>query len=414
MKKLITKKTLIFIAMIALFIFGQILGTLVIKALFISYKIKELSPRLAFISGEIAKGDFSVSRKNDFILKAYDAYGAEMNILSDEASGELEISENDIDATIIPYIPKVIAGGDVAYLQKINRQKSESIVIGKSIIKDGEVIGIVFLLKPASDFAAVLNGFYLVFSVTLVIGTLFIGIFLYMYIKETKQLEQTRRDYIANISHELKSPIASIKALTETLADDIVKDDDTKSKYYGIIMRESNRLQKLISDMLDLSSLQSDKTAFQKELVNAKALMQQIYEKYFVIFDDMGIKFEVTEAAKNLPDIYTNRNRILQIFNILIDNAMKFVGEDGVITIDADINREYIKMKVSDNGMGIEKAALPYIFERFYKEDKSHHKGGSGLGLSIAKEITNVLGEHIAVNSERGKGTVFSFTIRRA
>ncbi len=390
------------------------MGTVIIKAFFINYKIKELSPQVAYISKEIAKEEYSVSKKEDFMIKAYDAYGTEMQIYVDEPPEWANVNELDVYHTLLQLIPKVNAGKEIAVLQKVYGETTESIIIGKPIIKDGRIIGTVFLLKLASDFNAVLNGFYLVFFITLAVGTLTIGLFLSIYLKEIKQLEQTRRDYIANISHELKSPIASIKALAETLSDNLVQDEDSKGKYYGIILLESNRLQKLISDMLDLSRLQSGRAALQKEIVNTGLLMQQIYDKYFMFLDDIDVKFEVTEAAMNAPDIYSNRDRILQLFNILIDNAAKFVEEGGKIVIDACANRGAVTMKVSDNGIGIEKSVLPYVFDRFFKEDKSHNKGGSGLGLSIAKEIINGLGENITVSSQVGRGTEFSFTIKRA
>ena len=167
MKKLFSNKVSIFIAIIVLFIFGQILGTFVIKAFFINYKIDELSPQLSYISDEIAKGSFTFSRKTDFILKAYDVYASDIDIFSDEVPSGHEVSNQSISKTLISYIPRVIAGKEVATLQKISGQTVESIIIGKPIIKDGNVYGAVFLLKPASDFSAVLNGFYIVFFVTL-------------------------------------------------------------------------------------------------------------------------------------------------------------------------------------------------------------------------------------------------------
>lgn len=414
MRKFFSNKKMIFIAIAVLYILGQLAGTFAIKNFFINYKIDELSPRLHYLAEEIGSGDFSISKNADFILKAYDVYGVEMDIFTDEKGEGLEIDNDLISKGLASYVPKVIAGNEVADLVKIEGQSGESIVIGAPMVKDQEVSGAVFLLKPASDFNAVLNGFYLIFFITLLVGTIFIGIFIFHYLQETKMLEQMRREYIANISHELKSPIASIKALTETLADDIIKNEETIAKYYGIILKESNNLQKLISDMLEMSRLQAGSMPFEKQNLSTNALMQELYEKYATIVGEMGIVFEVTEAAMHLPEIHTNRDRLLQLFNILIDNATKFVGEDGKIVIDAETHSRYIKFLVSDNGDGIEKSVLPYIFDRFFKEDKAHNKSGSGLGLSIAKEIIKGLGEEISVASESGKGSTFSFTVHRS
>ncbi|AHM56039.1 alkaline phosphatase synthesis sensor protein PhoR [Peptoclostridium acidaminophilum DSM 3953] len=414
MRRLFSNKKIIFMAIIFLYILGQLMGTFVIKEFFINYKIKEMLPRLMYIAGEIGSGNSTIPKNTDFILKAYDVYGAEMNIFNDKVRKGLEIPEDVIYKSLVNHIPEVIAGNKVAILERIGNDSVESIVIGAPIVKNREVAGAVFLLKPASDFNAILNGFYLIFSVTLILGVSLIGMFLNLHLKEIKQLEQTRRDYIANVSHELKSPIASIRALTETLADNVIQDEETKAKYYGIILKESRNLQRLISDMLELSRLQSGRTAYEKKNINGGAFMRDLYEKYSVIIGDIDIAFKVTETAMNLPDIYTSRERLLQIFNILIDNAIKFIHEDGIIVVDAEIHRKHIKFSVSDNGIGIEKSGLPYIFDRFYKEDNAGNNGGSGLGLSIAKEIISGLGEEIWVSSEYGKGATFSFTVQRA
>ncbi|NTV88756.1 MAG: hypothetical protein HGA22_00095 [Clostridiales bacterium] len=415
MKKLLIGRASIFIAIIIIFVFGQIMGAIIIKSFFINYKIRELSPQVSYIAREIAEGRAMVSRRAGYMVKAYDTSGVEMSgIYIDDPPEWSQVIEEDVYRTLIQAIPKISVGKDLAVLQKVQNEKLESIILGKAIIKDGKNIGTVFLMQFAGDYQAVLNGFYLVFCITLIAGTLTIILFLYFYLKEIKHLEQTKRDYIANISHELKSPIASIKALAETLSDNLAQNNEDRDKYYGIILLESNRLQKLISDMLELSRLQSGKEVFRKEVVNTGVIMRQIHDKYFTFLDDLDIRFKVTEAAMAAPDIFTNRDRLLQIFNILIDNAAKFAFEGGVITVDAAVSHGLVTMIVADNGKGIEKSVLPFIFDRFFKEDKSHNNGGSGLGLSIAKEIIDGLGESITVKSEYGKGSEFSFTVRRA
>jgi signal transduction histidine kinase len=413
-KKWFSSRKTLFFALIILFVLGQLLGTLAIKALFIDYKVKELSPRLKYISDEIANGTFSISRNNDFILKAYDIYGVEMNLFKEEAHETAGISDPLLAQSLEGHIQKVITGNELATLEKIEGHMAESIVIGLPIVRQGKVIGAAFLLKPASDFEAVLRGFYIVFSITLLVGACFIGLFLYLYLKESKKLEQTRRDYIANISHELKSPIASIKALTETLADKVIQDEDTREKYYSIILNESRRLQKLISDMLELSRLQSRKLAFHQETIHTKDLMQDLLQKYLMLSNDLGLTFEVTEKAISAPDLYVNRDRLLQIFTILLDNAIKFVREEGRVVIDAEIYAKKVKFRVIDNGVGIDPSILPYIFDRFYKEDTSHNAKGSGLGLAIAKELITALDETISVSSAPDVGTAFAFTVQRA
>ena len=223
-----------------------------------------------------------------------------------------------------------------------------------------------------------------------------------------------RKDYVANISHELKTPLASIKALTETLSDHVVTDPEKIDQYYGIILRESARLEKLISDLLELSRLQHKKIAFSKSVVDTKRVIEQVSEPFVILADEMDLQFEITEQAKNLPATYSNQDRITQVLTILLDNAFKFTPVQGSIIIDAKTTDKKAEITVTDNGPGISKEVLPHIFGRFNKEDLSHTSAGSGLGLSIASEIMDQLGEKIRVDSHDDSGTTFTITLKRA
>ena len=414
MRKLFADKRTLFVAIIIFFILGQVAGTFAIKGFFIDYKIKELKPIIESIATEIAGGN-KLSKTADFMIKAYDIYGKEMDVFMEEEPQNLDIviPEAHIYSSLADYIPKVIAGNETAAIRKINGQSLSSILIGTPILKDNQVIGALFLMMPESDFNAVLNGFYLVFSITLILGTIIIGVFLQLYLKEVKRIEQTRRDYIANVSHELKSPIASIKALAETLYDQVITEETDRNRYYDIILKESNNLEHLITDMLELSRLQSGRSAFHKENLQPSLIMEELKEKYITLLSDMNILFEITEAVMALPSLHTNKDRLLQLFTIFIDNSIKFVGDNGRILIDAKVQRGVVRFSVSDNGIGIKPSELPYIFERFYKGDTAPNKSGSGLSLSIAKEIITALNEKIWVTSEYGKGTEVNFTIHR-
>ena len=136
--------------------------------------------------------------------------------------------------------------------------------------------------------------------------------------------------------------------------------------------------------------------------------------EYFEIFsEDLNIKFIVTENVLNIPDFFSNENRISQVLFILLDNAFKFTLEDGHVKLDAFWDEEIIRISVENTGEGISNEDIQFVFERFYKSDKSHNGNGSGLGLSIAKEIIRNLGEEIYVSSEPRKKTKFEFTIHR-
>lgn len=224
------------------------------------------------------------------------------------------------------------------------------------------------------------------------------------------EMDTMRRDYVSNVSHELKTPIASIKALTQTLSDHKEKDSETKSRYYGIILSEANRLERAVINLLELNRLQAHIDRIDRSPVECKTLLSTICDKFSVRCDDLGIQFtsDVQDAMGTV--LYTNERRITEMMEILLDNAVKFVSTDGgEISLEARLNIRKVTFCVRDNGIGISSANLPHIFDRFYKVNEA--RGGSGLGLSIAQEICKQLGEDIWVKSQEGHGAAFYFTV---
>lgn len=228
------------------------------------------------------------------------------------------------------------------------------------------------------------------------------------------RLEQTRREYVANVSHELKTPLTGVMGLIEPLKDGLVTDKDKINRYYELISNEVLRLNRLINDLLVLSRLQSSNEAFSMEKVNLTEIINDIVERYLYYNKD-----QIFNIKCNIPKepvfILGNGDRIDQILTILVDNALKFGKDDVDVTLCIEIsltkeNNKYI-VSVADNGKGISKDDLPYIFERFFKTDKSRSKSGSGLGLSIAKETLLRMNEKIWVESDESVGSVFKFTL---
>ncbi|MDN3427475.1 HAMP domain-containing sensor histidine kinase [Microbacterium sp. APC 3898] len=411
MKRLFSSKLWIAIVILAIFIAGQLLGAFAIKHYFTQSKIEELQPSLSLIEEEVANGE-KISRTEDYLIKAYDVYGQEIAVYHDAsvASG----ADAKVNKKLTSYLPKVISGKTVVEFKEVPGYSAQAILIGQPLVQDNKVMGGIYILKEARAYQAALNGFYLVFFVTLAIGTIIILVFLALFIKEKNQLEQMRKDYVANISHELKTPLASIKALTETLSDHVVTDPEKIDQYYSIILRESARLEKLISDLLELSRLQHKKMAFAKSPMNTREVIKKVAEPFAILADDMDLQFHITERAKNLPMTFSNEDRITQVLTILLDNAFKFTPEQGTVTIDAKTTARKAEIMVTDNGPGISKEVLPHIFGRFNKEDLSHTSAGSGLGLSIALEIMEQLGEKISVDSQSDSGTTFTITLKKA
>jgi len=233
---------------------------------------------------------------------------------------------------------------------------------------------------------------------------------LFKDVTELERLEQTRRDYVANVSHELRTPLTAVRGLLEPLADGMIRDENTRQRYYQIMLHEVMRLSRLITDLLQLSRLQSGSEYMEVSAVNLTELLSEIIENYQHEADQRGIELKLDVV--DIPFAMTDRDRIEQILVILVDNAMRYTPSGGTITLAATVG-DVIVVSVSDTGCGIPSNELPHLFERFYKVDKSRKEGGTGLGLSIAKQIIDKLGETIYVESEVGVGTCFYFTLKK-
>ena len=235
-------------------------------------------------------------------------------------------------------------------------------------------------------------------------------------ITEEHKLDMTRRDYVANISHELRTPLQTLRGLIEPLADGMVKTDADRMRYYDIILNETLRLSRLIDDMLELSKLQSRTIAFQMYPFDINELLDSIHARFTPIMKDAGIYFSVHSTLDRLPTVFGNPDRVNQILVILLDNAKKYTPSGGSITINSDYDEDMEKVfiSVADTGQGIHEYDINHIFERFFKADRARGKKGTGLGLAIAKELLTYMGEDITVESEYGKGTKFTFTLKKA
>lgn len=232
-------------------------------------------------------------------------------------------------------------------------------------------------------------------------------------ITESERLERTRRDYVANVSHEMRTPLTAMRGLIEPLSDGMVASEETKMRYYAILMRETMRLSRLIDDLMALSRLQSGNVTFDEREVDLLALVGDLEDKYAQPMEEHGLEFSIEQSAKTDIKALSNPDRVEQVLVILLDNAMKYTPEGGRVSIGAEVTDEKITLCVRDTGVGISMEDQIYIFDRFYKVDKAHSGLGSGLGLSIAREMLRLMGEEIWIESELGKGSAFYFTLRR-
>ncbi len=235
---------------------------------------------------------------------------------------------------------------------------------------------------------------------------------LFLDITESERLERTRRDYVANVSHELRTPLTAMRALIEPLSEGMVRDEDTKKRYYAIMLRETLRLSRLINDLMELSRLQSGQLSLAPKPMCLRDILDDLTEKYNTTAQERGLHFQM--RADELPQVNANPDRVEQVLVILLDNAMKYTPEGGQVSVEAESDDEKVTLSVRDSGIGIDPADQPYVFDRFYKVDRAHTGLGSGLGLSIASELIKSMGETIWLKSAPGEGSTFFFTLKRA
>lgn len=233
-------------------------------------------------------------------------------------------------------------------------------------------------------------------------------------ISEIEKVEQLRRDFIANVSHELRAPITVIRGYTDCLLDGVTQ--DPPEYYYRIIREETLRLERLIRDIMDLSLLQSGKSELELEEVDLNSLVYETVNKYLLKAKSKGIILATNTSSKAEIIVYCDADRMEQLVVIFMDNALKFTPTGGRVEIDLWEEEERVCLSFQDSGIGIPEEELPLIWERFYKIDKSRNRqseDGTGLGLFIAKQIAALHQAEIKVTSTSGQGTTFTLILKR-
>ena len=226
-------------------------------------------------------------------------------------------------------------------------------------------------------------------------------------ITDIKKLENMRSQFVTNVTHELKTPLTSIKGFAETIK--YVKDDETREKFLGIINNEADRLTRLINDILVLSkiehSIMSDKEEF-----SPNSIIEEVVRILENSAEEKGIKISIEES--NTLYLKGNRDKFYQLVINLVENGIKYSNLNGNIKIKSYNNVGTYYLEVKDNGIGIPRDEIPRIFERFYMVDKSRKAGGTGLGLAIVKHIVKTFNGDISIVSKVGVGTTFIIKIK--
>lgn len=244
------------------------------------------------------------------------------------------------------------------------------------------------------------------------IGAIAGAVGLFSDVTQAERLERTRREYVSNVSHELRTPLTAVRALVEPLKEGMVTKEEDRMRYYDIILREVMRLSRLINDQLELSRLQSGGVAIQKQRMTLDDLIYDVCDRYHSIAEEHGLQLNIESDLDGCPSVYANSDRVEQMLIILLDNAIKYT-EQGSVGVKVTWDDEKVNITVRDTGIGIDENDLPYVFDRFYKVDKAHSGKGSGLGLSIAKELLKRMDEDVWVESKKGVGSAFTFTVHR-
>lgn len=293
---------------------------------------------------------------------------------------------------------KVSALHDLHLGEEIEKLFAEVLQTGQEKEKEVELAGgknIVFHITPLKEKEAIKGAVAVVQDIT-----------------ELRKVDQLRREFIANVSHELRTPLTSIQGFLEAAIDQVISLEEFKDKYLPLIHSETLRLSRLIHDLLDLSLMESGKIRWEMESVLISQVIHRVVVKLSPLLSARHIEVQ-EEFDNDLPPVLGNEDRLEQVFTNLLHNAILFSSPGNPITVGGRIQERHLLLFVRDQGSGIPPQDLPYIFERFYRVDKSRSRegGGTGLGLAITKQIIEHHGGQIWAESELNRGTTFFFTL---
>ncbi|AIM16531.1 MULTISPECIES: cell wall metabolism sensor histidine kinase WalK [Neobacillus] len=230
-------------------------------------------------------------------------------------------------------------------------------------------------------------------------------------ITEQEKIDAERREFVANVSHELRTPLTTMRSYLEALADGAWRDEELAPNFLEVTRTETERMIRLVNDLLTLSKMDSTDYQMKMEWVNFIKFFHRIIDR-FEMTKEQNVTFK-----RNLPDqamfVEIDEDKLTQVLYNIISNALKYSPEGGQVTFSVEERGKWMVVSVSDQGMGIPKKSIGKIFDRFYRVDKARTRkmGGTGLGLAIAKEIVDAHGGNIWAESEEGKGTTISFSL---
>ncbi len=222
-----------------------------------------------------------------------------------------------------------------------------------------------------------------------------------------RQVETTRKEFVSNVSHELRGPLAAVKILAESLASGALKEKKRAKDFLRRINGEIDRMAAMVNELMELSRIESEQSGLQHAPLDLHPFIDALREEHYERTEKRKIALEVA-IPEHLPQVRGDEEKLRQVFDNLLSNALKFTPEDGRISLSAQQENGKVCLRVADTGVGIPRKHLPHIFERFYKVDRSRHSEGFGLGLAIVKHIVQAHGGEIHAESAEGQGTTFT------
>lgn len=228
-----------------------------------------------------------------------------------------------------------------------------------------------------------------------------------------EKLELSRREFVSNVSHELRTPLTTVKSYAETMLDNPCDDKELENRFLSVIIKEADRMTRIVKDLLTLSRLDEAQTEVKEpDDINLQALLEGVAEKMYITAKKKNQSISY-KSLSEVPIFKSDRDKLEQLVINIVSNAIKYTPEGGKVDIVSGMMINEAFIKVIDNGIGIPKENIPRLFERFYRVDKARSRdtGGTGLGLAIAKQIVDNFGGEITINSDTGKGTEVLITL---
>lgn len=237
------------------------------------------------------------------------------------------------------------------------------------------------------------------------------GVLLTMHdLTRMQQVETSQKEFVSNVSHELRNPMASIKAMVETLESGAVNDSRVALDFLARMRGDVDRINGLIDGLLELSRMESGQFTIEAEPTSMEPIIQGVRNKFSGAAAEQEVDVTVSVRG-NLPLVMADGEKLTQVFVNLVENSLKFTPRGGTVSILAQPAGEFVQIELKDTGVGVAPQHLPHLFERFYKVDRSRRDSGTGLGLAIVKQLVESHGGGIWVESREGEGCLFTFTI---